>query len=85
MNMRGPPPGFHGGSPFNAVPPGQFFNNDPGASPMRGPPGHMGGMGMPGGAGMPGMQQRGMPPPGMNMSPEMRRMTRGMPDDFPMH
>jgi hypothetical protein len=52
----------------------------------------MGGMnvnvGMPGGGGMPGMggmPQRGMPPPGMNISPEMRRMTRGMPEDFPMH
>ncbi|KAF5359091.1 hypothetical protein D9756_003479 [Leucocoprinus leucothites] len=99
--MNFPPGGFPGtpgmsmrqgfpGAPFNAGPPSQFFNNDPGTSPMRGPPGHMGGMnvnvGMPGG-GMPGiggMPQRGMPPPGMNMSPEMRRM-RGMPEDFPMH
>lgn len=88
MNMR---QGFPG-APFNAGPPGQFFNNDSGASPMRGPPGHMGGMnvnvGMPGGgmAGMGGMSQRGMPPSGMNlnMPPEMRRM-RGMPEDFPIH
>lgn len=85
MNMR---PGFPG-TPFSAMPPGQFFNNDPGASPMRGPPGHMGAMnmnpGMPGSAGMSRMPQRGMPPPGMNMSPEVRRMTRGMAEDFPMH
>ncbi|XP_006459504.1 hypothetical protein AGABI2DRAFT_201826 [Agaricus bisporus var. bisporus H97] len=85
MNMR---QGFPG-TPFNAVP-GQFYNNDPGASPMRGPPGQMGAMnmnsGMPGG-GVPGMSQRGMPPPGMNIPQEVRRMTRSMQEvqEFPMH
>jgi hypothetical protein len=34
---------------------------------------------------MPGMPPRGMPPPGMNISPEVRRMTRSMQEEFPMH
>jgi hypothetical protein len=44
-------------------------------------------VGVPGGGmpGMGGMPQRGMLPPGMNMSQEMRRVTRGMTEDFPMH
>ena len=99
MNMRGsaPMPGpYHGGpggAPFNAAPPNQFYGNE-GATPMRMGPlsagiggmgmdhshgiGHpLGGMGM-GGGGIPGIP--------MNLTPDRRRMTRGMMEEgFPMH
>ena len=99
MGMRtpnripGPFPGVPGGTPFNAVPPNQFFPNES-VSPMRmGPIGGMGGMGMDhghgighpiGGMAMGGGGMTGMP---MNMGPDMgRRVTRGMVDEgFPMH
>ncbi|KAF9003945.1 hypothetical protein BDQ17DRAFT_466630 [Cyathus striatus] len=75
------PGGNSGGPPFTPRQPGQFYG-EPGASPIR-----MGGMGM-------GMDPTmgGHPMMGMGggmagmMSPDMRRrMTGGMPEDFPMH
>lgn len=93
-----PYPGTPGGPPFNQVQ--QQYQSQHGlghdtGSPMRmgmggmnmggmdyGQQGHMGGMGMPG-----GMGGGGMMPPGMNVSPDMRRrVTRGMAEEgYPMH
>ncbi|KAF8071942.1 hypothetical protein FPV67DRAFT_908753 [Lyophyllum atratum] len=100
MNMRGPAPisrpyqgGHPGGSPFNAVPQGQFYGSDP-ASPMRMNP--MGGMGMIDHGGMGGHPMGGMQGIGMgggmggggmpmNLSPSPGVTGRGMDGRFPMH